>query len=108
MKKKIFLEAILFVLILVCIFLIPRHNTAEKFSKLKYGDSFVITMLKVGKPSHVSEGGIGLLHFGYELDDDSTVYLTFGKHLIWLETCIRFKDNKVINRYVTKIDKLIE
>lgn len=104
MKKLIF-KSIICVFIITTIsvitFLIPRNNTLDKFKTLEYGDSFIITMLKLGKPSIVSEGGIGLLNFGYKLEDDSIIYLTFGKKLTILKTCGRYKNSKIIEIYVS-------
>lgn len=100
MKKKIIFVIVIVLLISIIFLLIPRKNKVEEFKHLKYGDSFIITMLRLGLPDGVFEGGTGLLYFIYELEDESTVYITFGKKLNYLETCRRLTENKIVEIYV--------
>ena len=111
MKKSRFIVVIISIILLVMTSIIiycvtPHKYSLTDFEKLESGDNFVMVMLKLGRPSEIMEGGTGLLHFGYELPDDSYVYLTFGKGLISLETCVRYKDNKIIDVYVSKNNKI--
>lgn len=100
--KKILSIVLIITITLTGIFLIPRNHTPDSFSKLNKGDNFILTMLRLGRPTDVTRGGIGLLHFEYQLEDESSVFLTFGYWLTGLETCVRYKDNEVLDRYVTK------
>lgn len=100
MKKKIIFVIAIVLLISIIFLLIPRENKIEEFKQLKYGDSFIITMLRLGLPDDVFEGGTGLMYFIYELEDNSTVYLTFGKRLTYLETCRRLTESKIVEIYV--------
>lgn len=98
--KKITVSLI--IVLLFGIFFIPRNNSPNDFAALKKGDNFVLTMLRLGKPTNVSRGGINIIYFEYKLSDDSSVYLTFQNWHTSLDTCIRYKDNEVLNRYITK------
>lgn len=104
--KKITIIFFLILSICITIFLIPRNHTAEDFKNMSYGDSFIVTMLRFGKPTMISQGGTMRLYFKYRLLDDSVVVMNFGKNLISLEACVRYKNNEVIEVYVSMDDGL--
>ena len=100
MKKKVIYVLIIILLISITFLLIPRENKVDEFKQLKYGDSFFITMLRLGLPDKVFEGGTGLPYFIYKLEDYSRVYITFGKRLTCLETCRRLTESETVEIYV--------
>ena len=104
--RNIFFICFLVVIISVVIYMIPRNNTCETFHKLNYGDSFAFTMLKLGMPTNISEGGNGTIFCKYELEDDSSVYVSFNNKLLYLNGAEQVKENKTLFKYVIKKDNL--
>ena len=108
--KKIFFIAIALTFFLNFLFItlynIPRNNTEENFHKLKYGDSFVITMLKLGKPTKINDGGNGTVHCSYKLNDESQIYISFNRKLLYLISGCKMENNTVITSYVKKTDNI--
>ncbi len=95
-----FVGVILLIIVIICF--IPRNNTSETFLKLDYGDNFVFTMLRLGKPTSVSEGGNGTLFCKYEIEDGSSVYVSFNNKLLYLNGAEMVKENEEAQKYVIK------
>ena len=104
--KKIFIRIIIFILltniIFICLYNIPRNNTLETFKKLKYGDGFIYTILILGKPSHISEGGNFTLYYHYDLENDIDVSIAFNRKILYLIGCRVIKNRDVIEDYIEK------
>ncbi len=104
--RNIIFLCLFIVFISIIIYLSPRNNNSETFLKLNYGDDFVFTMLRLGKPIDIVEGGNGTIFCKYQLEDDSIVYVTFNNKLLYLNGAELVEENKTLFKYVTKKENL--
>ncbi len=94
------------IFIFAIIYFVPRNTTSATFTQLEYGDNFILTMLRLGKPVSFNEGGNGTVFCRYEVDDGAIVYISFSNRLFYLNGAEMVKDNQTIKTYVTKTDNV--